>query len=119
MSAGPIAEYALLDQKAPTDTAETLLFECPAGAAAIGSTLVLSNITALTGSAVDVFVTVRVRKAGASASNAEIVVPGSLLAPRTAVPLTIGITLSAGQAVFVQSSVANGLAANLFGTVIS
>jgi hypothetical protein len=109
------ANYLVLGQVSPTGTAETTLYTVPSGKSAVISTLFLSNVTHLSAEA-SIFVTVRVRPAGASAVTKHIIVPGSLILARRALTITAGITLATTDVVTVQSSVANGLAATLCGT---
>ena len=111
------AIYPVLGQVSPTTTTETSLYAVPALKYAIGSTLVLANVTHLTTEA-DVFVTVRVRPAGAAALTKHIIVPAIRIRARTAETLTIGMGLATTDLVTVQCSTADGLAATLFGTEI-
>lgn len=108
------AIYKVLGQEAPAVTTEVSLYAVPAApVSAIGSTLVIANISASTASA-----TVRVRPAGISATNKHIIVPAVEIKAHSLLTLTLGITLAGTDVVSVQSSAANAFAFSLFGTEI-
>jgi hypothetical protein len=113
MSVTP-AEYPVLGQASPGVTSETDLYEVPPGLSALGSTLFLANITHLTTPA-DIFVTVRVRPAGVTSAAKHIIVPGIKIRPRQVETITAGFGMVGTDLMTVECSVANGLAATLFG----
>jgi hypothetical protein len=107
------AVYKVLGQVSPTNTSEATLYVVPSATEAVGSTLIIANISASAATA-----TLRVRPAGIAAANKHIVLPEVTIFPNRALTLTIGLTLEATDLVTLQSSAGNALSASLFGTEI-
>ena len=105
--------YKVLGQIAPANTSNATLYTVPAATSAVGSSLVIANVTA-TAATARVFV--RIAGAAAAASNA-IVYDTSIVANST-LSLSLGLSLSATDVVTVQSGTGNALTFTLFGSEI-
>lgn len=105
--------YKILGQSAPADTNNADAYTVPASTQSVVSTLVITNVTAASANA-----TVYVRKDGATAANANTLVPTAAVPANDFKALTIGITIDAGDIITVKSSVANALTFHVFGSEI-
>ena len=106
--------YKVLGQASPSNTSEALLYQVGSGKTAIVSSLVITNIT---GSAATF--TVFVAKSGeytaGSPANKQYLAKTVSLAANAFVSLTLGLTLSASDAIYIISGTGNALAYNAFG----
>lgn len=102
--------HKVLGQAAPANTNVTTLYTVPAGVSTIVSTLSITNVAA---SAAKPKVYVRV--GGAAAGNANTIVPDFDMTAKSVTALTLGITLSAGDVISVETSAAGSLTFMLFG----
>ena len=106
--------YKILGQKSPTTTAEESFSAVPASTNWVVSTLALTNFT---GTAANI--TVNICQNGAASGNANTLIKTLSVPANTMVPVTMGITLSAGDVVRVTAGTANALAVQLFGSEIT
>lgn len=103
--------YKILGQVSPTDTSNTDLYTVPTGYSSVVSTLSVTNIGTNATAA-----TVYVRKNGAAAGDVNTLVPGTLIDAKSFNPITVGLTLAAGDIVTVKSGIASSLTFQLFGS---
>lgn len=105
--------YKVLGQSAPSTTANADLYTVPSLTQSVISTISVTNVT----SAVATYrIYVRPNATAASASNA--LAYDIPLAANSVTALTIGITIDAADVITVQSSVANALTFQAFGSEI-
>jgi hypothetical protein len=105
--------YKVLGQSAPTTTSNTTLYTVPVGRSAVASSLTITNTTS---GLPTCRIFIRIASAAAATSNA--LVYDTIIQANDLNPLTIGLTLSAGDVITVQSSIANALTFQLFGSEI-
>jgi hypothetical protein len=105
--------YKVLGQSAPTNTSITNLYTVPAGRETIVSTITITNVTS-----VSALSEIYVRVGGAAAANANAVVMDTIIPGKSLTTLTLGLTLSAGDILSVQSGTANALTFQAFGSEI-
>ena len=106
--------YKILGQVRPSDTNNADLYTVPSGAATVVSTLHLNNTTSVSSRA-----TVYVRKNNApldAASADNEFISQVLVAPGQPLSFTVGITLSAGDTITVNSEIANTVTFHAFGS---
>ena len=106
--------YKVLGQNFPTTTANANLYTVPASTSAIISTLTITNVTTS-----PALCEVYVRVGGAAAATSNAVLYDVNIAGNSVATFTMGMTLAATDVVTVQSSVANTLTFQAFGTEIS
>lgn len=106
--------YKILGQVRPSDTNNADLYTVPAGGQAVISTLHLNNT-----SSVSSRVTVYARKFDgtlAAAGGDNELVSSVLVSPSQPLSFTIGVTLSAGDVLTVQSEIASTVTFHAFGS---
>lgn len=106
--------YKVFGQSAPSTTANADLYTVPTATETIVSTITVTNTT--NASAVGK-IYVRAAAAAAAASNA--IVFDTVFAGNSLTTLTLGLTLSAGDVITVQTETANALTFQAFGSEIS
>jgi hypothetical protein len=106
--------YKVLGQNFPTTTSNANLYTVPALTSAIISTLTITNVTTSPATC-----RVFVRPAAAAAATSNAVLYDVNIAGNSLATFTLGITLATTDIVTVQSSVANTLTFQAFGTEIS
>lgn len=106
--------YKVLGQNFPTTTANANLYTVPASTSAIISTLTITNVTSSPATC-----RVFVRIAGAAAATSNAVIYDVSITGNSIATFTMGVTLATTDVVTVQSSVANTLTFQAFGTEIS
>lgn len=106
--------YKVLGQSAPTTTADADLYTVPAGTETIVSTITITN-TASASALGRIFV--RISGAAAAASNS--IVFDNVFAGKSLTTLTLGLTLSAGDILTVETGTADSLTFQAFGSEIS
>lgn len=106
--------YKVLGQNAPSGTTNADLYTVGSGKSAVVSTLSITNVTASSSTA-----RVFVRVAGTAASVANAIVYDAAVAANSTLAMTLGLTLAATDVVTVQTSVANALTFQAFGSEIS
>lgn len=105
--------YKVLGQVEPTTTNNTDLYTVPASTSSIISTLLITNT-----SAADATCRIFVRVAGASATKSNAIIYDGPVTANNFIAMSIGITLSATDIITVQSSIANTLTFQAFGSEI-
>jgi hypothetical protein len=106
--------YKILGQAAPANTSNANLYTVPASTEAIVSTLAIAN-TNPTSATARVFI----RIGGAAAATSNAIVYDTVFIGNSVTTLTLGITLSAGDIITVQTASANFLTFHAFGSEIS
>ena len=105
--------YKILGQVVPSAVnTYTQLYPCPTGKEAICSSLTVANL-----STDDVLYRVRVRQAGASANDKQVLVYDTAAAAGVSQALQLSMTLSAGYIVEVYAA-STSIAFNLFGSEV-
>ena len=104
----------VLGQSRPDTVNNTNLYTVPSGTQAVVSTLSVSNVGSVSAAA-----KVFIRASGATADNVNKFMHDVVIPVNSVFTATIGITLSAGDIITVQSTVASGLTFILFGEDIS
>ena len=105
--------YKILGQVVPSAVnTYTQLYPCPTGKEAISSSLTVANL-----STDDVLYRVRVRQAGASANDKQVLVYDTAAAAGVSQALQLSMTLSAGDIVEVYAA-STSIAFNLFGSEV-
>jgi hypothetical protein len=105
--------YKILGQVVPSAAnTYTQLYPCPTGKEAICSSLTVANL-----STDDVLYRVRVRQAGASANDKQVLVYDTAAAAGVSQALQLSMTLSAGDIVEVYAA-STSIAFNLFGSEV-
>jgi hypothetical protein len=105
--------YKVLGQAFPDAYTETLLYTAPLGGSAIVSSLIVCNQAGTTQS-----FSVTVSVGGAATTNKDYIYANLLIAGKDTFIATIGVTLSAGDVIRVQSSVAR-LSFSLYGSEVA
>lgn len=114
--------YKVLGQATPANTNNTNLYTVPAATQAVVSTLVVSNVSGgaiVSNDYVSSTCRIFVRVNGAEPSIGNALIYNGEVFPGDFTAITIGITLSAGDIITVQSSVANTLTFQAFGSEIA
>lgn len=106
--------YKVLGQAAPANTSNANLYTVPASTQAVVSTISVTNDTA---SAATFRIYIRVNGAAAAAVNA--LYFDTPLAANSTLLITSGLTLGAGDIITVQSSVADALTFQAFGSEVA
>jgi hypothetical protein len=105
--------YKILGQVVPSAAnTYTQLYPCPTGKEAICSSLTVANL-----STDDILYRVRVRQAGASANDKQVLVYDTAAAAGVSQALQLSMTLSAGDIVEVYAA-STSIAFNLFGSEV-
>ena len=103
--------YKVLGQSAPYTTNDTTLYTVPTGAQTVVSTLTITN-TSSTSSTFQIFIC----KDGAPAMAGNALIWDAYIGARDMIPITIGITLEAGNTIVVCSGIADALTYQAFGS---
>lgn len=106
--------YKVLGQSAPADTNNTNLYTVPTSTQAVISTIAIAN----TSSAASTF-RIFVRVSGAAAATSNAFVYDAYVSAYDTTPITIGVTLSAGDIITVRSGTANALTFHAFGSEVA
>jgi hypothetical protein len=106
--------YKILGQTNPSTTANANLYTVPSGTAAVVSSLVITNVTA-----VDAIARVFIREAGASATTTNAIAYDVTIAANSVATFTLGITMGAADIITVQSDTANAIAFHAFGSEVN
>jgi hypothetical protein len=106
--------YKVLGQSAPSNTSNANLYTVPAGTETIVSTITVTNVTS-----VSALGEIYVRINGATAANSNAIVMDTVFPGKSLTTLTLGLTLSAGDILTVQTATANALTFQAFGSEIS
>jgi hypothetical protein len=106
--------YKVLGQDNPSTLNNADLYTVPSGTAAVISTLVITNVTA-----VDAVARVFVRQGGASATTSNSIAYDVLISANSVATFTLGITMGAGDIITVQSNTANAIAFHAFGSEVN
>lgn len=106
--------YKILGQAAPSTTSNVDLYTVPAATSTVTSTLTITNISG--GSAL---CRVYIRIAGAAAANSNALIYDVAIMANDFNPITIGMTLSETDIITVQTSTANAITFQLFGSEIT
>jgi hypothetical protein len=104
----------VLGQAGPANTNLTTLYSVGTGKSAVVSTLSITNVSS---SAAKPKVHVRVN--GASAVDANLLVPDLEVLAKSMITLTLGVTLAAGDVISVQTDTSSALTFMAFGQEIS
>lgn len=108
--------YKVLGQVMPTGTTNVDLYVVPAGTSLVASTLTITNVS---DTSVSALCQIYIRVGGAAAAKSNALLYKTYIQANDVNPITVGITASAGDIITVQSSVANTLTFQLFGSEIS
>jgi hypothetical protein len=103
----------ILGQKAPVADTDTLLYTVPADTYTITSTMFIANRGATAGNMI-----VYLGVAGAPPEDKQVIMPTVPVAGNDGIPLTVGLTLGAGDIVTVRASTSD-FSVNLCGLEIS
>ena len=106
--------YKILGQASPTGTTNVNLYTVPASTESVTSTIAIANTTLLSATA-----RIFVRVNGASPATTNAIVYDTAVPGNSVITLTLGITLSAGDILTVQSGTASALTFHAFGNEIS
>ena len=106
--------YKILAQKSPTTTGEESFSAVPSSTSWVVSTMSITNFTGTAAT-----ITVNLCQGGAASSNANTLIKSLSIPANTMVPLTIGISLNAGDIIRVTAGTANALAIQLFGSEVT
>jgi hypothetical protein len=106
--------YKILGQAAPANTNNTNLYTVPASTQSVTSTIAIANTTLLSATA-----RIFVRAGGTNPVTGNAIVYDTAVPGNSVITLTLGITLSAGDILTVQSGTANALTFHAFGNEIS
>lgn len=106
--------YKILGQAAPADTNNADLYTVPTSTETIVSSLAIANVTAT-----DATYNIYVRDGGATAADGNKLVGGATAGANTTTTIGIGITLSAGDVVTVQSGTGAAITFHAFGTEVA
>lgn len=106
--------YRILGQVAPGDANNADLYTVGAGKETIVSSIAVANVTGT-----DATYSIFIRDSGANASNANKLVGGATVVANTTTTIGIGITLSATDVITVQSSDADAITFQAFGTEVT
>jgi hypothetical protein len=106
--------YKILGQANPSTTANVNLYTVPSGTAAVVSTLIITNVTA-----VDAIARVFVRDGGASATTSNSIAYDVTITANSVATFTLGLTLGASDIITVQSDTANAIAFHAFGSEVN
>lgn len=106
--------YKILGQQAPADTSNTVLYTVPASTQAIVSTITVTNTTG-TDTSFRLFVVPNAAAAGVG--NAIAYDP--TLSAGSFISFTLGLTLGAGDRIFVRSGTGSAVTFQAFGSELS
>ena len=106
--------YKILGQAAPADTNNTNLYTVPTSTESVTSTIAIANTTLLSATA-----RIFVRDGGADPVAGNAIVYDTAVPGNSVITLTLGITLSAGDILTVQSGTADALTFHAFGNEIT
>jgi hypothetical protein len=106
-------DYKVLGQSAPSASTATDLYTVGSGKKAVVSTLIICNRAGTSAT-----FRVAIRPAGATLANAHYIAYDTPISSNDSIPLTLGITLGAGDVVTVYASTAN-FSFSLFGAELS
>lgn len=106
-------QYKILGQAMPTTTSNVDLYTVPSSGQSVVSTVSITNVLSY-----GVTCRVYVVASGAVAANSNALIFDCLIQANDVNPITIGITLSEGDKITVQSGVANALTFQAFGSEI-
>jgi hypothetical protein len=104
----------VLGQAGPANTNLTTLYSVGSNTSAVVSTLSITNVSAAVAKP-----KVHVRVNGASAADANVLVPDFEVAAKSVITLTLGLTLAAGDVISVQTDTSSALTFMAFGQEIS
>lgn len=106
--------YKVLGQASPSTTANVNLYTVPAATSAVTSTLTITNVNGNLA-----LCRVYVRPAGATAAASNALIYDVAIMANDLNCITIGLTLAATDVITVQTSTANALTFQLFGSEIT
>jgi len=114
-----ITSYSILGQECPSGTSEVLFYTVPTGVQLVVSTISVCNVATIA-SGTEARYDVIMRPSGVGTTAAEhYVAKNVVVRPGEFHALTTGYTASSGDTIYVVSSVADTLAFNLSGSLIS
>ena len=106
--------YKILGQAAPSTTANVDLYTVPSATSAVTSTLTITNV-----SGTSALCEVYIRQGGATAALSNALIYDVAIMANDLNCITIGLTLAATDVITVQTSIANALTFQLFGSEIT
>lgn len=106
--------YKILGQSAPADTNNTDLYTVPIGTQTVVSTIHIANV-----SSSDATVKVFVVASADSPTNANLLIPDSVITAKGFISITAGVTLGVGDKLVVRTSAATAIAFHAFGSEVS
>lgn len=106
--------YKILGQSAPSDTNNADLYTVPASKSAVVSTLLVTNTTASTATC-----TIYARQAGAPAAKSNAIIYQGEVSGNDFIAITVGLTLATTDVITVQSSTADAITFQAFGSEVA
>lgn len=105
--------YKILGQESPGDTSSTLLYQVPINASTIISSLAIANI-----STSDKSFSIYVVASGDSVADSNCLMKDVALSGNASIQISVGITLSDGDAIYVKSNTASSFTFHAFGSEV-